>query len=350
MCPQNRLELWNEGPPTTGWAGGRQDASFHTQRTILAPAISLQRCWSQVTNSTFSYDDNLCWRRLLHRCGDFVRPRWDITALAVICVAANTDKTYSGATQSSDTRLFMVSSERLPERLFACQEKSYNPFTPKSEQFQISSAASPEISHHTVWRTWLFIDYSDERWLHYQFAVPHLCIWLIKVGRMYFSNLGVKGLICDNWSGRQYWPKWAQRCSCRMTCDTNFMRHLYDSQVLIWSLSGRVTSVRLLLYLESPPAFEIRSLVKIRVYATRAFRVRLSDPPQTTPPSSPHPFHSQCPPSEARTTTWARGGGWRTSKVSQPLSLVGHSPHIRNFTAFYFTFQAKILPFTSTGS
>ena len=44
------------------------------------------------------------------------------------------------------------------------------PFTPKSDQCQISPAASPEILHHTVWRTWLFIAYSDERWLYYQFS------------------------------------------------------------------------------------------------------------------------------------------------------------------------------------
>ena len=31
----------------------------------------------------------------------------------------------------------------------------------------------PEILHHTVWRTWLFIAYSDERWLHYKFSLPH---------------------------------------------------------------------------------------------------------------------------------------------------------------------------------
>ena len=37
-----------------------------------------------------------------------------------------------------------------------------NPFTPKSDQFQISPAASPEILCHRVWRTWLFITYSDE--------------------------------------------------------------------------------------------------------------------------------------------------------------------------------------------
>ena len=42
-----------------------------------------------------------------------------------------------------------------------------NPFTSKSDQFQISPAASPDILHHTVWRTWLFIAYSDDRWLYY---------------------------------------------------------------------------------------------------------------------------------------------------------------------------------------
>ena len=52
-----------------------------------------------------------------------------------------------------------------------------NPFTPKSDQCQISPAASPEILHHTVWRTRLFIAYSDERWLYYQFSLPHLYIF-----------------------------------------------------------------------------------------------------------------------------------------------------------------------------
>ena len=40
---------------------------------------------------------------------------------------------------------------------------SLNPFTPKSDHCQISPAASPELLHHTVWRTWLFIAYWDER-------------------------------------------------------------------------------------------------------------------------------------------------------------------------------------------
>ena len=41
----------------------------------------------------------------------------------------------------------------------------FNPFTPDSDQCQISPAASQEIWHHTVRRTWLIIAYSDERWL-----------------------------------------------------------------------------------------------------------------------------------------------------------------------------------------
>ena len=47
-----------------------------------------------------------------------------------------------------------------------------NPLIPKSDQYQISPAASPEILHHTVWRIWLFIAYSDARWLYYQLSLP----------------------------------------------------------------------------------------------------------------------------------------------------------------------------------
>ena len=48
-----------------------------------------------------------------------------------------------------------------------------NPFTPESDQCKNSPAASQEIWHHTVWRTWLFIAYSDERWLYYKFSLQH---------------------------------------------------------------------------------------------------------------------------------------------------------------------------------
>ena len=71
-----------------------------------------------------------------------------------------------------------------------------NPFTPKSNQFRILhvSPSSPKILHHRAWRTWLLIAYSDERWLYYRFSLPRLYVFLWKVGRTYFLNLGVKGL------------------------------------------------------------------------------------------------------------------------------------------------------------
>ena len=52
------------------------------------------------------------------------------------------------------------------------------PFTPKSDQRQISPAASPQILHNTEWRTWLVIAYSDEVWLYYQFSLSHQYISL----------------------------------------------------------------------------------------------------------------------------------------------------------------------------
>ena len=58
--------------------------------------------------------------------------------------------------------------------------RSLNPFTPKSDQSQISPAASPEILYHTVWRTWLFVAYSDERWLYYQFSLHNLYVSFIE--------------------------------------------------------------------------------------------------------------------------------------------------------------------------
>ena len=69
-----------------------------------------------------------------------------------------------------------------------------NPFTPKSDQFQISPAASPEILQHTVWRTWRFIAYPDGKWLYYKILTASLINFSIKVGRMHYLNLGVKGL------------------------------------------------------------------------------------------------------------------------------------------------------------
>ena len=49
----------------------------------------------------------------------------------------------------------------------------WHQFTPKSDRFQISPAASLNMLHHTVWRIWLFIAYSGEWWFYYQFSLPH---------------------------------------------------------------------------------------------------------------------------------------------------------------------------------
>ena len=93
------------------------------------------------------------------------------------------------------------------------QTRSYislNPSTPESDQCQNSPAASQEIWHHTVWRSWLFLAYSDEKWLYYKFSLHHSYNPFLKgwkntlfelrservknVGRMYFLNLGMQGL------------------------------------------------------------------------------------------------------------------------------------------------------------
>ena len=68
------------------------------------------------------------------------------------------------------------------------------PFTPKRDQFQISPAAS-EILHHIVWRTWLFIAYSDETWLYNQILIASpIQFYLEGWENVLFLNMGVKGL------------------------------------------------------------------------------------------------------------------------------------------------------------
>ena len=74
---------------------------------------------------------------------------------------------------------------------------SINPSTPKSDQCQISPAASPEILHHTVWRTWLFTSYSDKRWQTTN--SQHLTYRVLLKGwenAQYFLNLGERVKCC----------------------------------------------------------------------------------------------------------------------------------------------------------
>ena len=76
---------------------------------------------------------------------------------------------------------------------FSWKSERVNPFAPKGDQIY-PGAALPEILHHTVRKTWLSL-LTHERWLYSTIPIPstsHLYISLF--GRMYFLNLGVKGL------------------------------------------------------------------------------------------------------------------------------------------------------------
>ena len=70
--------------------------------------------------------------------------------------------------------------------------ETLNPFSSKSDQ--ISPAASSEILHHAIWRTWPFIAPLIWKWIILPIHIPQLIRFSLEVGRMYFLNLGVKGL------------------------------------------------------------------------------------------------------------------------------------------------------------
>ena len=96
--------------------------------------------------------------------------------------------------KSSDSEIAIKEFTHPVLVLWSFEQTRLNSFTPKSCQCQISPAASPEISHHTVWRTWLFIAYSDERWLYYQFLVPHLYIFFLRGWENALIELGTEGV------------------------------------------------------------------------------------------------------------------------------------------------------------
>ena len=64
----------------------------------------------------------------------------------------------TNATTTSKTQTAPPPTTGRPLRIVGLQV-AFNPITPESDKYQISPAASPEIQHHTVWRTWLFIAY-----------------------------------------------------------------------------------------------------------------------------------------------------------------------------------------------
>ena len=63
-----------------------------------------------------------------------------------------------------------------------------NPFTSKSDQFQISPAASPEILHYTVWRTWLFVAYLHDDYT----TVSHFLACTFFFKRLELESIRVK--------------------------------------------------------------------------------------------------------------------------------------------------------------
>ena len=70
---------------------------------------------------------------------------------------------------------------------------------PRVINFKFPLQHTAEVVYHTVWRTWLFIAYSDERWLYYLFptatwykyqirgdhfivGAPQACLWALRSG------------------------------------------------------------------------------------------------------------------------------------------------------------------------
>ena len=65
---------------------------------------------------------------------------------------------------------------------YLCSNQRCSVKISKIDQFQTSLAASPGIVHHTVRRTWLFMAYSDEMWLYYQFSLAQHHLYVLLKG------------------------------------------------------------------------------------------------------------------------------------------------------------------------
>ena len=72
--------------------------------------------------------------------------------------------------------------------------EQFNPFTPKGDQFQISLHPYQKYYETQYEEHWLFITYSDERWLCYQFSLPHLYISYLKGWANVPFELGSEGV------------------------------------------------------------------------------------------------------------------------------------------------------------
>ena len=57
---------------------------------------------------------------------------------------------------------------------------TFNPSTPRVINFKFPLHAHQKYNITQNGELWLFIAYSDERWLYYKFSLPHLCIFSLK--------------------------------------------------------------------------------------------------------------------------------------------------------------------------
>ena len=63
---------------------------------------------------------------------------------------------------------------------------------PRVINFKFPHSTFHILLHHQVWRTWLFIAYSDEKWLSYQILTAILTFLCKRLGE-FTLNLGMKG-------------------------------------------------------------------------------------------------------------------------------------------------------------
>ena len=98
------------------------------------------------------------------------------------------------------------SDGQVADHVWIYQWPDANPFTPESDQSPISPATSPKISHHTVWRTWLFIAY---RWkvITLQFSLPHPYISLWEGWENVLFELGSERANCEDLWNHVVWHK-----------------------------------------------------------------------------------------------------------------------------------------------
>ena len=110
-----------------------------------------------------------------------------ISVRSIVTLAPHTTywhDTYKGPQLTSTCK--QINKDGHKEKIRICVSIGpFNPFTPKSDQVQISPVASPVIWHHTVWRTWLFIAYSDWKMI----LVPVLTTSLIHFSLKGWENV-----------------------------------------------------------------------------------------------------------------------------------------------------------------